>query len=150
MIISGSTFLNQHFDGRAHNPRDHYCRVLLHSVSIFSFFFRLHYPALVQAHVCLCIMAYLVKARTAEPEKQPLLPKQHLFLGNGCETNNGTTAAARERLVKHVPAAMDTGMMSARAMPRSYKEDSWGNQVSSVWDSEERSQLAGIRHSQRT
>jgi hypothetical protein len=57
-------------------------------------------------------VAYLLKARTVEPEKQ------HSFLGNGSETNNGTTSVARERIInkkeptattreqldKHVPA----------------------------------------------
>jgi hypothetical protein len=31
-------------------------------------------------------------------------------------------------------------VLSARAVPRSYKEDCWGNQVSSVRESEEKSQ----------
>jgi hypothetical protein len=27
------------------------------------------------------------------------------------------------------------GVLSTQAVPRSYKEDNWGNQVSSVWES---------------
>jgi hypothetical protein len=45
-------------------------------------------------------------------------------------------AAAREQLSKHVPVEMvsvrEWTVLSARAVPRSYKEDNWGNQVSSV------------------
>jgi hypothetical protein len=71
------------------------------------------------------IVAYLFKERTVEPEGWPLLAngsETTLFLGNGREMNNVTTsiarqqilnkqehmADARERLGKHVPAAMDT------------------------------------------
>jgi hypothetical protein len=43
------------------------------------------------------IMAYLLKGRTVEPEKQPLLT-------NGSET----TFVSMQRLGKHIPAAMDT------------------------------------------
>jgi hypothetical protein len=42
--------------------------------------------------------AYLLQARSVEPEKQALLAKalkQHSFLGNGRETNNGATSVAR-------------------------------------------------------
>jgi hypothetical protein len=60
-------------------------------------------------------VAYLLKARIVEPQKQQLL-------GNGREKDNGTasittqqilnkqeyTAAAWEQLGKHVPAATDT------------------------------------------
>jgi hypothetical protein len=42
-------------------------------------------------------VAYLLKARTVEPEKQPLL-------ANGSET----TFVSRQRLGKHVSAEMDT------------------------------------------
>jgi hypothetical protein len=41
-------------------------------------------------------VAYLLEARTVEPEKQPLL-------ANGSET----TFVSRQRLGKHVPAATD-------------------------------------------
>jgi hypothetical protein len=41
-------------------------------------------------------VAYLLKARTVEPEKQPLLV-------NGCET----TFVSRQRLGKHVPTTSD-------------------------------------------
>jgi hypothetical protein len=43
------------------------------------------------------IVAYLLKARTVKPEKQPLL-------ANGSET----TFVSGQRLGKHVPAATDT------------------------------------------
>jgi hypothetical protein len=43
------------------------------------------------------IVAQLLKERTVEPEKQPLL-------ANGSET----TFVSRQRLCKHVPSAMDT------------------------------------------
>jgi hypothetical protein len=42
------------------------------------------------------IVAYLLKARAVEPEKQPLL-------GNGSET----TFVSRRQLGKHISAAMD-------------------------------------------
>jgi hypothetical protein len=45
-------------------------------------------------------VAYLLKARTVEPEKQLLLAndseKKHSFLDNGCETNNGTSVARQQ------------------------------------------------------
>jgi hypothetical protein len=67
------------------------------------------------------IVAYLLEARTMEPEEQPLLAngkETASFLGNGCEAYNGTTsvprqqilnkqeqtAAAKEGIGKHVPA----------------------------------------------
>jgi hypothetical protein len=71
------------------------------------------------------IVAYLRKARTVEPEKQPLLV-------NGSET----IFVSRQRHGKHVPAETDTHatiellletVFSARAMQRSYKEVDWGN-----------------------
>jgi hypothetical protein len=45
---------------------------------------------------CLNIVAYLLKARTVEPEKQPLL-------ANGYET----TFLSGQRLGKHVPAEIN-------------------------------------------
>jgi hypothetical protein len=44
--------------------------------------------------------AFLLKPRTVNPEKQPLLVndlKQYSFLGNGRETN-GTTSVARQQI----------------------------------------------------
>jgi hypothetical protein len=76
------------------------------------------------------ILAYLLKARTVEPEKQP-------FLTNGSET----TFVSRQQLGKHVPVATDThatievlfeAVFSTRSMQRGYKEENWGNQVSSL------------------
>jgi hypothetical protein len=81
-------------------------------------------------------VAYLLKAAAVEPERWPLL-------ANGY----GTTFVCRQRLGKHVPAATDahatieilleTGF-STRSVPRSYKEDNWGNQISSLWESVKR------------
>jgi hypothetical protein len=74
-------------------------------------------------------MAYLLKARIVEPEKHPLL-------ANGSET-----FVCRQRLGKHVPVATDTHAtievlletaFSTRSLQRGYKEDYWGNGVSSV------------------
>jgi hypothetical protein len=48
------------------------------------------------------------------------------------------TTAARERLGKHVPAARNTRMNCVVFVPSSYKEDNWGNQVSSVRESVKR------------
>jgi hypothetical protein len=62
-------------------------------------------------------------------------------------------AAVREWLGKHVPVAVDTHMrmvLSVWAVPRSYKEDSWGNQVRSVRESVKKDQLEGSCHSERT
>jgi hypothetical protein len=80
--------------------------------------------------ICVCIVPYLLKARTVEPEKQPLL-------ANGSET----TSFSRQRLVKHVPSAADTHatiellletVFSTRSVQRGYEEDSWGNRVISL------------------
>jgi hypothetical protein len=63
-------------------------------------------------------VAYLLKARTVAPEKQPLL-------ANGAET----TFVSRQRLGKHVPAATDThynnigtvgNVFSTRSMQRGW------------------------------
>jgi hypothetical protein len=78
-------------------------------------------------------VTYLLKARTVEADKQPLVP-------NGSET----TFVARQWLCKHIPAATDMHatievlletVFSTRSLHRGYKEDNWGNQVSSVWES---------------
>jgi hypothetical protein len=75
-------------------------------------------------------VAYLLKARTVESEKQSLL-------ANGSET----TFLFRQRLGKYVPAPTDTitrtrvlleTVFSARSVQMGYKEDNWGNQVSTV------------------
>jgi hypothetical protein len=69
------------------------------------------------------IVAYLLKARTVEPEKQH---------------------SSRHQLSKHIPVA--TNMRATIGVPlemefstssvqRGYKEDRWGAQVSSVWES---------------
>jgi hypothetical protein len=61
------------------------------------------------------IVAYLLKARTVEPAKQPLLT-------NGSET----TFVSRQR------PRNGGRVLSARAVPRIYKKDNRGNLVSTV------------------
>jgi hypothetical protein len=88
-------------------------------------------------------VACLLEARTVAPEN-----------------TSETTFVSRQRLGKHVPAATDKHatikvlletVFSTRSMPRSYKEDSWGNRVSSVWKAvKKRIQLVGSRRSERT
>jgi hypothetical protein len=74
-------------------------------------------------------VAYLLKARTVEREKQTLLM-------NGSETFVST-----QRLGKHDDAAMDTHgtievlletVLSTRSVQRGCKKDNWSNRVSSV------------------
>jgi hypothetical protein len=69
-------------------------------------------------------VAYLLKAKTMLPEKQPLL-------ANGCET----TFVSRQLLGKHVLAAMDTyatievileTVFYTRSVQMGYKEQKWG------------------------
>jgi hypothetical protein len=73
---------------------------------------------------------YLLRARTVVSEKQPLL-------ANGSEKK----IVSRQRLGKHVPTAADnhakievllTTVFSTQSVQRGYKEDKWGNRVSSV------------------
>jgi hypothetical protein len=75
-------------------------------------------------------VAYLLKARTAEPEKEPLLVN-----------SSETTSLSMQRLCKHVPAETDTNatievllevVFSNRSLQRGYKGDNWGNRASSV------------------
>jgi hypothetical protein len=82
------------------------------------------------------IVAYLLKARTVESDKQPLL-------ANGFEI----TSVSRPRLGKHIPTSTGTHvtievllqtMFSTRSVSTSYKEDNWRNQVSSVWEAVKR------------
>jgi hypothetical protein len=82
-------------------------------------------------------MAYLFKARTVEPEKRQLL-------ANSSELRFDS----RQRLGKNIPAATDTHakievlletVFLRWPVPRIYKEDNWGNQVSSVRDSVKKS-----------
>jgi hypothetical protein len=97
-------------------------------------------------------VSYLLKARTVEPEKQPLLANgsETTFVSRQRPLNNETTSAARqkilnkqeqkvaarERLGKHIPAEKvsirEWTVLSARAVPSRYKEDNWSNQVSSL------------------
>jgi hypothetical protein len=93
-------------------------------------------------------VAYVLKARTLEPEKQPLLV-------NGSET----TVVSRQWLDKHVLAAMDKHatidvfletVFSTLFMQRDYKEDNGGNRVIPVREPVEKSvPLEGIRRSER-
>jgi hypothetical protein len=79
------------------------------------------------------IVTYLLKARTVEPKKQPLL-------ANDPEI----TFVSGHDLDKHFPAATDKHatievlletVFSTMFVQRGYKEDSWGNRVSSVRES---------------
>jgi hypothetical protein len=74
------------------------------------------------------MVAWLLKARTVESEKQPLL-------ANGSET----LFFCRQRLAKQLPAATDKHVtteilletvFSTRPVQMFYKEDNWGNRVS--------------------
>jgi hypothetical protein len=78
-------------------------------------------------------VAYFLKARAVEPEKQPLLV-------NGSET----TFVSSQRLGKHVSGVTDKHatirvlletVFSTRFVKRGYKEDNWSNRVSSVQES---------------
>jgi hypothetical protein len=80
----------------------------------------------------------LLKAKTVEPEKQPLL-------ANGSET----TFMSRKRLGKHVPAATDKHaklealletVFYTQSVQMGYEEDNCDNRVSSVRESQEKSQ----------
>jgi hypothetical protein len=77
--------------------------------------------------------AYLLKGRTVEPEKQPLLAK-------GSET----TFVFRKWLSKHVPVARDKHstvevlletVFSTRSVQKGYTKDNLGNRVISAQDS---------------
>jgi hypothetical protein len=95
-------------------------------------------------------MAYLLKARTVEPEKQ-------LLLVNGSET----TFVSRQQLGKHIPVATDMhatrgtdGNCVFYSVCPKYKEDNWGNEVTSVSDAVMKwtagRELVGSRCSERT
>jgi hypothetical protein len=82
-------------------------------------------------------VAYLLKAKNGEPEKQPLLT-------NGSET----TSVSMQRLGEHIPAATDRhailevlleSVFSTRSVERGYKKDNWGNRESSVRESVKKS-----------
>jgi hypothetical protein len=72
-------------------------------------------------------VAYLLKAKTVEAEKQPLLVN-----------SSEITFVSRQWLSKHIPVTMDMhatievllGMMfSTWSVQRGYKEDKWGKRV---------------------
>jgi hypothetical protein len=100
-------------------------------------------------------VAYLLIARTVEPEKQPLL-------ANGSETTfisrqqpwnrqqndvrcwgsrfliNGVTqpiVGRREHIPMEVISIWEWAVLSMQSVPRNYKEDNWANHISSVWES---------------
>jgi hypothetical protein len=84
-------------------------------------------------------VAYLLKAKIVEPEKQPLL-------ANGSET----TFVSRLRLSKHTPAATDKHatiemllktVFSTRSMQTGYKKNNWGNREISVRQSVKKSSV---------
>jgi hypothetical protein len=101
-------------------------------------------------------VAYLLKARTVEQEKQPSLAndsettcfyataakqttEQRPLIGSRFLINMNRRLLLRERLGKHVAAATDIRMiLSAKAVLRSHEEDNWGDQVSSVWEAVKR------------
>jgi hypothetical protein len=85
---------------------------------------------------------------------------QHSFLGNGHEIEDGTTWVARQQISKIINKTrrpllgngsvntfprqritiQEWTVLSARAVPRSYKEDNWGDQINTLWKSEVMSQ----------
>jgi hypothetical protein len=77
--------------------------------------------------VTIDIVAYLLKTRTVEP----------------LMANSSETFVSRQWLGNHISAATDTHatvevqlemLFSALSVQRGYKEDKWGNQISSVWE----------------
>jgi hypothetical protein len=90
----------------------------------------------------------LLKARTVEPEKQPLLAngsEQHSFIGNG--SLNVPAATDKHATIE---VLLET-VFSIQSAQRGYKEDNWGNRVSSVRESmKKRVQFEGSRRSETT
>jgi hypothetical protein len=95
------------------------------------------------------IVAYLLEARTVEPKKQPLLAngseitfisrQRRPLLGSrflisynrrSLLKNGSVDTFSRQRI-----RIQEWTVLSARAVPRSYKEDNWDNRVSSVRES---------------
>jgi hypothetical protein len=75
-------------------------------------------------------MAYLLKARTVEPEKQPLLGNARTQQQRNCHDTrcDAYTAVAMERFSRHVSAETNTGnyrgaVFSVGSVPRVYKTD---------------------------
>jgi hypothetical protein len=70
-------------------------------------------------------VAYLFKVRTAEPEKEPLLAKgSEKFLGNGSETNNGTTSVARQQITNNQQVNSNKGtLFSVQSVGRCFNRD---------------------------
>jgi hypothetical protein len=67
------------------------------------------------------IMAYFNKARTVEPEKQPLLANdsETFGLGNSRGTDNGTTSVARHQILnKNKSPLLGNGSVNAFPLQR--------------------------------
>jgi hypothetical protein len=86
-------------------------------------------------------VAYLLKARIVEPEKQPSL-----------ENCSETKFVSRQRLGKHVPKVTDTHatievlletVFYIRSLQRGYKEVNWGNRASSAREAVEKKKKKG-------
>jgi hypothetical protein len=78
-------------------------------------------------YIYIFIVTYLLKARTVELRKQPLLGtalKQYSFLGKGRKTNSGTTSVARQQILNKKQLNSNRGtVFSVRSMPRCYIRD---------------------------
>jgi hypothetical protein len=88
------------------------------------------------------IVAYLLKVKIVEPGKQPLLAnaseKQHSFVGNGREADNGTTSVARQQILdkrqlngNNYTNNRGKGFFCA-VLPRCYNRDGLGQPVLSL------------------
>jgi hypothetical protein len=112
-------------------------------------------------------VVYLLKARTVEPQQQPLLvnDSETTFISShGRETDDGTTSVATQKIVNRQPL-LGNGLINKfqrqRICMQQMKgvvcagcavelQDHWGNQVSSAPEAmEKKSQLEGSSHSER-
>jgi hypothetical protein len=85
---------------------------------------------------------------------------QSRYYASDREINKYTRAVSRQRFCKHVPAATDTHAkievlletgVCMVVRTEEFKEDNWGSQVSSVWESvKKRIQLEESLRSERT
>jgi hypothetical protein len=83
------------------------------------------------------VVAYLLKARTVEPKKQPFLDNGSVYIPT--TDTHATIQALLEQ------------MSSTRSVQRGYKEGNWGNLVNSECEpAKKRDQLDGNRRSERT
>jgi hypothetical protein len=67
-------------------------------------------------------VAYLLKSRKVEQEKQPLVANSRQRLGKQVPTVRAIIKALLERV------------FTTRSVSKSYKGDNWGNRVNSVWE----------------